>query len=84
MERSGGYIGPGFHFRLIGANRWRSDVAERTVLVWNKQHKVEVFKKSRTVWIVAGDYMGKHIEVKGSRMATALSLWKDAARYRGN
>jgi hypothetical protein len=45
---------------------------------------VTVYQTSRTVWIAVADYMGKTIDVKGSSERSALKLWMDAARYRGN
>jgi hypothetical protein len=59
-------------------------MGEHTVTVWGNPEKVEVYQKSKSVWIAVGDYMGQRIEVKGRSQGSALSLWKDAARYRGN
>ena len=57
---------------------------ERTVSVWGRPHKVTVNRKSKTVYTVAGDYMGRSIEGKGSSPTSALRAWVDAARYLGN
>ena len=57
---------------------------QRTVDVWGKQQTVEVYQKSKTVWIAVVTYMGKRIETKGRSANAAITRWKDAARYRGN
>lgn len=55
---------------------------ERTVLVWNEDVEVNVYQKSKSVWVANGTYLGDHIEVKGRSVNSALALWRDAARYR--
>lgn len=57
---------------------------ERTVLVWDKPQKINVYQKSKSVWIAVGVYMDKTIEVKGSSANSAMSHWSEAARYKGN
>ena len=59
-------------------------VLKRTVRVWDKPHKIDVYQKSKTVWIAVGDYMGQRIETKGSTAYTAANRWREAARYKGN
>ena len=56
---------------------------KRTVKVWDK-HEVTVYKKSKSVWIAAGEYMGKRLEVKGRTDAQAEKAWRDTATYRGS
>ena len=34
------------------------------VRVWGKPHQVTVSRKSKTVWIAVGEYMGQLIETK--------------------
>ncbi len=57
---------------------------ERQVTVWDKRQDVSVYQKSKTVWIAVGQYMGATIETKSSSANSALKLWVDAAKYRGN
>jgi len=57
---------------------------EHKVKVWNEVHEVSVHQKSKTVWIATGEYMGAHIEAKGTSESSALAHWREAARYRGN
>jgi hypothetical protein len=59
-------------------------MSERIVTVWDKRHTIEVYQKSKSVWIAVGSYMGQHIEVKSSSASSAAKLWAEAARYRGN
>jgi hypothetical protein len=59
-------------------------VKERTVKVLDKPHTVTVYRKSKSVWIAVGEYAGEQIEVKGRSEGSAVGLWVDAARYRGN
>ncbi|WP_165900028.1 hypothetical protein [Borborobacter arsenicus] len=56
---------------------------EQKVNVWDRPQTVEVYQKSKTVWIAVGDYMGQRIEVKGSSRTSALAHWREAARYKG-
>jgi hypothetical protein len=56
---------------------------ERVVRVWDKPHTITVYKKSKSVWVAVGEYMGKHIEVKGSSLKAAEKSWISAATYQG-
>ena len=44
---------------------------------------VTVYQRSKTVWVAAGSYRGRHFEVKARSPATALTLWMEAAQYTG-
>lgn len=57
---------------------------QRRVQVWGEPYTVEVFAKSKSVWVAVGDYMGKRLEVQDRSEGSALKRWKDAASYRGN
>jgi hypothetical protein len=57
---------------------------EQTVRVWGKSYTITVFQKHKTVWIAVGEYMGEHIEGKGSSAGSAIRAWVDAASYKGN
>jgi hypothetical protein len=56
---------------------------QRTVHVWGKPQQIDVFPKSKTVWIAAADYHGERIETEGPTQDDAVSRWLDAARQRG-
>jgi hypothetical protein len=57
---------------------------ELTVKVWDKPHEITVHKRSKSVWIAVGEYMGERLEVKGRTRTQAISAWREAARYKGN
>ena len=58
--------------------------AERTVKVWGETLTVSVYRKSKSVWIVVGEYMGKRIEVQDRSEGAALKRWCERATYMGN
>ncbi len=57
---------------------------KRTAYVWEKPYTITIYQKTKSVWIVVGDYMGKPIQVKGGSEAAAKKLWEDAAKFKGN
>lgn len=57
---------------------------ERTVKVWDQDVKISVYQKSKTVWMAVGKYLGHRIEVNGRSANSAVVLWVNAARYKGN
>jgi hypothetical protein len=69
---------------MASAKRSANMEGEHTVQVWGKPETVTVYKRSKTVWIAVGEYLGKHIEVKGQSAGSAIKLWRETACYRGN
>jgi hypothetical protein len=57
---------------------------QRTVIVWGKPQVVSVDRKSKSVWIAVGDYMGEPIAVQDRSEGAALKRWREAATYKGN
>jgi hypothetical protein len=57
---------------------------KHSVTVWNKTHEIEVYQKSKSVWIAVGEYMGERLETKGRTQSQAAGAWREAARYKGN
>jgi hypothetical protein len=57
---------------------------ERTVSISDKPNTVSVYRKSKTVWIARGDYVGKHIQARDQSESAALTRWRNAAEYKGN
>jgi hypothetical protein len=53
-------------------------------MVWGKPYEVRVRKKSKSVWIATGDYMGEPIEGKAATPGAAVKRWRENAAYRGN
>ena len=54
------------------------------VKVWDEPHEIDVYQKSKSVWIAVGEYMGERLEVKGRTESQAANNWREAARYKGN
>ena len=63
---------------MIGGGR------EITVKVWSESYKIEVYQKSRSVWVASGEYMGELHSTKGSSGTSAAAAWREWARYKGN
>jgi hypothetical protein len=56
---------------------------QRTINVRDEPQDVQLYRKSKSVWIAAGHYQGRTIEVKGRTSSQALASWREAARDRG-
>ena len=54
----------------------------RKVAVWGTPVEVEVFQRSRTVWVAVGLVAGERLEVQDRTEGAVLERWQDAARYR--
>lgn len=59
-------------------------MAQLTVMVWGKPHTITVYRKSKSIWIAVGNYMGDHLEAQGRSEPTAAKRWREAARYKSN
>ena len=59
-------------------------MAKHVVTSWDEKIEITVAQKSKSVWIAVGNHIGRIVEVKGRSESTAIALWRDAARYRGN
>ena len=57
---------------------------KQRVVVWGEKVEVEVYHRSKTVWIARGDYRGKSYEGKASTPGAAAKAWADAARSHTN
>jgi len=57
---------------------------QRTVIVWGKPQVVSVDRRSKSVWVAVGDYMGEPITVQDRSESAALKRWREAATYKGN
>jgi hypothetical protein len=57
---------------------------QRTVVVWGEPQVVSVHRKSKSVWVAVGDYMGDSITVQDRSEGAALKRWREAATYKGN
>ena len=54
------------------------------VLVAGRPHEISVYRKSKSVWIAVGDYMGVTITVQDRSEDAALKRWREAAEHQGN
>ena len=57
---------------------------KKRVAVWGHQVEVEVYHRSKTVWIASGEYKGKYYECKARTPGAAAKAWAEAARYHNN
>jgi hypothetical protein len=55
---------------------------EHAVYVLDHPYVVTVERKSKTVWIAVGDYMGESIRVQDRKEGAALRRWCETAKYR--
>lgn len=45
---------------------------------------INIYQRSKTVWVARGSYRGRTFEVKGRAPKPTIALWKEATRYRGS
>lgn len=58
---------------------------KQRVIVWDEPVEIEVYQKSKSVWIAVGAYKGgKPFEVKRPTPGAAAKGWADAAKYHSN
>lgn len=57
---------------------------ERTVKIHNEDITISVYQTSKSVWVASGTYMDQSFQTKGRTSSSAVKLWIDAARYKGN
>jgi hypothetical protein len=62
--------------------RAKDKMPEQTIQVGSKTYVVAFRRKSKTVWIATGIYMGQIIEARGRNEKLAASAWRLASRYR--
>jgi hypothetical protein len=71
------------YFARVIERRGINMTAHVTVTVWGKPHVVTVYQKSKSEWIVAGQYKDKQIQVTDSGYNAAIKRWREAATDRG-
>jgi hypothetical protein len=57
-------------------------MTEHNVQVLGKPYVVAIQRKSKTVWVATGRYMGQDVEARGRNENLAASAWRSASRYR--
>ena len=55
-----------------------------TVNVWGKPYEVTTARRSKSVWVCSGSYMGEHHSTQDRTESTAIKRWCEWARYKGN
>lgn len=55
---------------------------EREVTVWGVPYMVTLHQRSKSVWVVTGNYMAGSIETQDRTPGAALTRWKEAATIR--
>jgi hypothetical protein len=45
---------------------------------------INIYQRSKTVWVAMGNYRGRAFEVRGRAPRQTITLWKEATRYRGS
>jgi hypothetical protein len=58
-------------------------MSEHTVLVWGKQHSVTTYRKSKSVWVATGTYMGESHSTQDQTEGAAIKRWREWAEYKG-
>jgi hypothetical protein len=54
------------------------------VIVWGKTYPVEAYQKSKSVWVVSGEYMGESNSVTDATKGAAMKRWREWAQSKGN
>jgi len=62
--------------------RPKDEMADHNIQVGSKTYVVAIRRKSKSVWIATGHYMGQAIEARGRNEDLAASAWRSASRYR--
>ena len=56
---------------------------DHNVKVWGKSHTVTTYQKTKSVWIVVGEYMGETIQTQDRTEGAAVKRWKERAHSKG-
>ena len=54
-----------------------------TVEVWSERIAIDVYQRSKSVWVAQGFYLDQHIQTTDRSAGTAAKRWREAARYKG-
>jgi hypothetical protein len=57
---------------------------QHTIHVGDASCVVNLYRLSRQVWVVVGEYARNRIEVKRSGKNAAIAAWREAARHQGS
>ncbi len=56
---------------------------ERIVIVAGRRDVIDVYRKSRALWIAVGEHRGRRIEIKGRSKAAVVAHWRATAQCDG-
>jgi hypothetical protein len=59
-------------------------MSSHRVMVWDKPYAITTYRKSKSVWIASGEYMGKSNSTEGRTEGAAIKRWREWAQYVGN
>lgn len=57
---------------------------KQSIAVWDELVVIDIYRRSKTVWVATGRYMDKHLNAAASTASAAAKRWQDAATKRGN
>lgn len=57
---------------------------KQSITVWDELVVIDIYRRSKTVWVATGKYMGEHFNAAASTASAAADRWQEAARIRGN
>ena len=57
-------------------------MAKFIVRVWDEPYLVTTNKRSKTVWVASGAYMGQRHSVQDRTEGAAVSQWRTSAQYK--
>ena len=61
----------------------RQSMPAYEVKVWGRPVEIEIYQKSKSVWVATGSYLNETITVTGRSVGSAMIGWRRAAEYRG-
>ena len=56
---------------------------QRRVTVWGEPIMIDVYQRSKSVWVASGEYLGHSIQTTDRSASTAAKRWQEAAKYKG-
>jgi hypothetical protein len=59
-------------------------MGKHQVRVWDQPYEVETYRKSKSVWVASGEYMGEHHSTQDRTEGAAVKRWCEWARFKGN
>lgn len=51
--------------------------------VWGERIAIEVYQRSKSVWMAQGSYLDQHVQTTDRTAGAAAKRWREAVRYQG-